>query len=260
MATHSIQPNDRITFKVYYEDASLLVVGKPAHIVTLPGKGHEHDTLLNALFARYGNQLQNMGRVREFGLLHRLDRETSGLVIVALRPSAYDAMLEAFRERAIAKFYWAVTKGTPEPAEGVIQKPILEYEGRAARDPRVKKIARVSPRGKPAVTAYRVIESATAGALVECRAVTGRLHQVRVHMDSIGCPILGDDIYGPTAVREASPRLALHAHRVAFPHPLTGERVDVGAPMPEDLKPVLKKMGLRTPSVVRRGASGGAGA
>ncbi len=245
MATHSIQPNDRITFKVYHEDDSVLVVGKPAHIVTLPGKGHEHDTLLNALFARFGNQLQNMGRTREFGLLHRLDRETSGLLLVALRPSAYDALREAFKERQIAKFYWAVTKDTPNPAEGVIKKPIFEYEGRAARDPRVKKIARVSPKGKPSVTAYRVLDSATAGALVECRAVTGRLHQVRVHLDSIGCPILGDDIYGPTAVREASPRLALHAHRMVFPHPVTDEPVDVSCPMPEDLKPVLKKMGLR---------------
>jgi 23S rRNA pseudouridine1911/1915/1917 synthase len=247
MATHSIQPNDRITFKVHHEDDSVLVVSKQAHLVTLPGKGHEHDTLLNALFARYGNQLQNMGRLREFGLLHRLDRETSGLVIAALRPSAYESLRDQFKQRAVAKYYWAVTKGTPEPAEGVIKKPIFEYEGRAARDPRVKKIARVSPKGKAAVTAYRVIESATAGALVECRAVTGRLHQVRVHLDSIGCPILGDDIYGPTAVREASPRLALHAHRIVFTHPKTGEMVDVSSAFPEDLKPVLKKMKLKLP-------------
>lgn len=258
MATHSIQPNDRITFKVHYEDDSLVVVGKPPHIVTLPGKGHEHDTLLNALFARFGNQMQNMGRLREFGLLHRLDRETSGLVIVALKASAYEAMREAFREREIAKFYWAITKDTPEPAEGVVKKPILEYDGRAARDTRVKKIARVSLKGKPAVTAYRVIESATAGSLVECRAVTGRLHQVRVHMDSIGCPILGDDIYGPEAVRKASPRLALHAHRVIFTHPVSGEKVDVSCPMPEDLKPVLKKMGLQVPGKAKKSAGDGA--
>ncbi len=162
MAMLSIQPNAHITFKVWYEDEHLVVVGKPPQVVTLPGKGHEYDTLLNGLFAKYGNRLQNIGRDREFGLLNRLDKETSGLVIVALRASTYDALRTAFSKREIGKFYWALVKGTPSPPEGVIKNPVLEYEGRAGGDSRVKKIAMVSQRGKPAITAYRHTESGTA--------------------------------------------------------------------------------------------------
>jgi 23S rRNA pseudouridine1911/1915/1917 synthase len=254
MCTLSIQPNDRLTFKVWHEDAHLAVVGKPAHVVTMPGKGHEHDTLLNALFARWGTTLQNLGKERSFGVLHRLDKETSGLVLVALRIDAYEALRAAFEERTVAKFYWAVVRGAPNAEQGVIRKPVAEYEGRAGDDPRMKKLARLSARGRPSVTAYRVVERGTAGSLLECRAVTGRLHQVRVHLESIGCPILGDDLYAPKGVRTASARLALHAHTLAFDHPANGERVCVRTPFPDDLRPLLRRMGLATPRV-RTGAS-----
>ena len=252
MATFTIEPNERVTFKVRYEDDDLAVVNKPAHTVTLPGLGHEKDSLLNGLFSRYGPKLQNLGKVRDFGLLHRLDRETSGLVIIALRARAYDTLRGVFEQREVGKYYWAVVKGRPKGASGVIRKPILEYEGRSGKDPRRKKLARIAASGKPAVTAWRVVDSGVAASLLECRAVTGRLHQLRVHLDSIGCPIFGDELYGPASIRTAAPRLALHAHRVTLPHPETGAKLDVEAPWPADLKSLLKRLGLKRPDLHER--------
>lgn len=248
MPTLSIQPNEHVAFKVLHEDDDLVVVEKPARLVTQPGLGHESDTLLNGLFAKWGTKLQNIGRERDFGLLHRLDRETSGVLIVALRAKAYDAMREAFAERKVRKYYWAIVATTPEPASGVIKLPIAEFEGTVGgRRGKSKKLGRVSSAGKPAVTAYRVLDSNHLGALLECRAVTGRLHQIRVHLEAIGSPILGDGIYAPRGLAGASPRLALHAHRVAFTHPTSGEKVDVTTGVPTDLKGVLKRLGLKKP-------------
>ncbi|MBL9000866.1 MAG: RluA family pseudouridine synthase [Phycisphaerae bacterium] len=246
--THlSIEPNDRITFRVRYEDAHLAVVVKPPGIVTAPGKSHDRTSLLNGLFARYGTAMQNLGRERDFGLLHRLDKATSGLVMAALSIPAYESMRAAFEARRVAKFYWAVVRDPPNKPSGVINRPIAEYEGTVKGESRVKKLAKVSSAGKPALTAYRVVAQSNSGAILECRAVTGRLHQVRVHLDSIGCPILGDDMYGPTAVRKAAVRLALHAHRIKFDHPVTGVGLDVRAPWPTDLRSLLKRLGLERP-------------
>jgi len=249
MAQLSVEPNDKITYKVRYEDEHLLVVGKPPGIVSMPGKAHDYNSLLNGLFAVHGERLQNLGRTRDFGLLHRLDKNASGLLMVALTTKCYDAMREAFEARRVAKFYWALTRGAPNKPAGVINRPILEYAGRSDHgdDKRVKKLAKVAASGKPAVTAYRVLASSQVGALVECRAVTGRLHQVRVHLDSIGCAILGDDLYGPISGREVAPRLALHAHRIYFDHPITGARIDVRATWPPDLRATLKRVGLPRP-------------
>ncbi len=240
----SIAANDKVVFRTAYEDEHLLVVDKPARLPTQPGKGHERDTLLNGLFARFGPQLQNLGRARDFGLLHRLDRQTSGLLIVGLRSRAYDGLRMQFERREIRKFYWAIASRTPKKASGVIRRPILE-------EAEEKKTARIASGGKPALTAYRLLQTTSipAGhaALIECRPVTGRLHQVRVHLESIGCPIVGDDVYGPKSAARISPRLALHAHRIIFKHPITGERVDVHSPWPKDLAATLKKLGLTTP-------------
>lgn len=239
----SVEPNDAVSFKIHHEDDDVIVVEKPARMVTQPGIGHEQDTLLNGLFARHGAKLQNLGKSRDFGLLHRLDRETSGLLIVALRPRAYDALREMFERREIAKFYWAIVQGVPDPDSGVIRLPIAEYE---ADNRKVKHLARVSSGGKPAVTAYRVLSSGPAGALVECRAVTGRLHQIRVHLKAIRCPIYGDGLYGPRGVKTAS-RLALHAHRLKFLHPVTGMMLDVTTGWPRDLKQLMTRLKLTRP-------------
>lgn len=247
----SISANDKVVFKVRFQDEDLLVVDKPAHLPTQPGKGHERDTLLNGLFAQFGPQLQNLGRARDFGLLHRLDRQTSGLLIVGLRSKAYDALRKQFEERQIRKFYWAVASRTPKKTSGLIRRPILEESDD-------KKTARISSAGRPAFTAYRVLQVGGVpgqhATLLECRPITGRLHQVRLHLESIGCPILGDDVYASKSAARASPRLALHAHRIAFQHPVTGATVDIRSPWPRDLAGMLKRLGLTRPESVVQGA------
>ncbi len=251
MPTFSIQPNDKVTFKVLFEDDALVVVNKPPGTVTQPGLAHEDDSLLNGLFARFGPALQNLGHSRDFGLLHRLDRATSGILIVALRPDAYDQLRRQFENHTIKKFYWAIVKGAPKEPKGVLRMPIAEDHTRdLSHRPRGKpRLSRISRSGKPAITAYRVIESSRLASLVECRLLTGRLHQIRVHLNAIGCPVLGDDLYATPGVRDAAPRLALHSHRVVFAHPLTGASVDVHSPWPGDLKNLLKKVGLAKPTV-----------
>lgn len=245
MATFSVEPNDAIGFRVAHEDADVAVVEKPARLATQPGKGHVNDTLLNGLFARWGARLQALGRSRDFGLLHRLDRDTSGLLAVALSARAYDALRSAFAGREVRKFYWAVTVRAPSKGSGVVRLPIAEVPPTRDRP----KLARIGRSGKNAITAYRVLDVSPAGALVEARPVTGRLHQVRVHLNAIGCPILGDKFYAPDAVAAASGRLALHAHRLAFAHPVTGESVDIGTGWPGDLRRLLKRLRLRRPDL-----------
>jgi 23S rRNA pseudouridine1911/1915/1917 synthase len=242
----SVTPNPDVTFKVHFQDEHLLVIEKPPRLVTQPGKGHDTDTLLNGLFAHFGKSLQNLGASRDFGLLHRLDRATSGLLIVGLRASAYDHLLDQFRARAVRKFYWAVCHKAPKGPSGVINRPILETEPRA----RETKTARISSAGKPAVTAWRTVAESAKAALIEARPLTGRLHQVRVHLDSIGSTILGDDVYGNPALVRLAPRLALHAHRLAFVHPFTGLPVDIHSPFPKDLRHTLTKLGLPRPDLV----------
>lgn len=249
MATLTIEPNAAVTLRIAYEDELFVVVEKPAGLVTQPGLGHERDTLLNGLFSRYGATLQNLGKDRDFGLLHRLDREASGLLIVPLRAGAYDALRAQFVSRGVRKFYWAVVGASPKAAQGVIRKPIDEYTSTVRGGRHGKKLARVSSAGKPAVTAYRVIEASPLGALLECRAATGRLHQVRVHLASIKCPIIGDGLYGG---EHTGARMALHAHRLVFKHPVSGEEIDVRSKYPNDLKGVLRRLKLKTPTILDR--------
>lgn len=237
--------NERITFKLHHEDEDLLVIEKPAGRVTQPGKGHVRDSLLNGLIARYPTQLTKLGVARDFGLLHRLDKETSGLLIIALKAKAYDTLREAFETRTIAKFYWALCgKGPPEGLDtGVISKPIAETTPRTGE----MKLARLSRNGKPASTAFRVIARNANAALIEARPMTGRLHQVRVHLESIGCPVLGDDVYAAPKYAHAAPRLMLHAHRLAFTHPTTGAMIDISTKLPREMKGLLSRLGLSLP-------------
>lgn len=254
MAQLSVQPNPKVRFTIRHQDEHVVVIDKPHGLVTQPGKGHDDDTLLNGLFAgqdgAWGIRLQKLGAGRDYGLLHRLDRETSGLLIAALSREAYDALRTQFETRKIKKFYWAVTSKAPKSASGVIKKPILEVNAPAKADlyqSRNVKVARISPAGKPAVTAWRVLAGNNLGAVVEARPVTGRLHQVRVHLDAIGCPILGDGFYAPANTRGIAPRLALHAHRIVFTHPITGAEIDVQSPFPKDLRATLTKLKLPRP-------------
>lgn len=248
VAQLSIQPNENITFKVLYEDEDLLVVSKPPRIVTQPGVGHDRNSLLNGLFVEYGPRLQNLGASRDYGLVHRLDGETSGVMAVALSIRAYEVLRQAFADRTVRKFYWAIVWTKPKQNEGVIRMPLAEEIARTGKYTKVKR-AKVARSGKPALTAYRVLGSSEVASLVECRPVTGRLHQIRMHMEAIGCPVLGDPLYGPIAPRQMSPRLALHAHRLAFVHPVSGEALDIRTPFPRDLKATLRKVRLERPDL-----------
>lgn len=243
MAALSVEPNERITFGIRHEDEHLLVVEKPSGVVTQPGTSHERDALLNGLFAHYGARLQQLGRARSFGLLHRLDRETSGLVAVALDVPTYEGVARAFRERRVRKFYWALVRGAPNAPTGTINRPLAEVREGG------KLLAKVSSSGKAALTAFRVLGTGDGVSLLECRAVSGRLHQVRAHLASIRCPILGDGLYAPGAVSAASPRLALHAHRLGFAHPVTGDDVDVRTSWPKELRGVLRRAGIERPDL-----------
>lgn len=244
----SVTPNDKITYKLSHEDQHVLVVGKPARIVSVPGLGHDRSSLLNALFVRYGPRLQQLGKDRAYGMLHRLDRDTSGLLMVALTKDAYDHLRGQFERREVAKFYWALCHGAPKKPEGVVRLPISEFQAKVPGEHGTKKLARVGSSGEEAVTAYRVVAQGMGCSLMECRAITGKLHQVRVHLESLGCPILGDSFYAPASVRDMAPRLCLHAHRLAFTHPATGERIDVRSTWPDDLRGTLKRLGIAKPS------------
>jgi 23S rRNA pseudouridine1911/1915/1917 synthase len=237
----TVYPNPHVAYEVRFTGDELLVIDKPAGLVTQPGKKHERDSLLNGLFCSYGNLLQNLGESRGWGLLHRLDKETSGLVLVALRVRAYEHLLEQFKKRQVKKTYWAIVLGSPRPAQGVIQKPIAEIVGQTKR-------AVIKRDGQQAITAYHVIQSAEKVSLIEALPKTGRLHQVRVHMVSIGHPIVGESVYADKADLPAVPRLCLHAAALSFIHPTTNHRMQVLSPWPADLQKTLKHLGLDPPS------------
>lgn len=253
MSDGPVQPNESVRFTLLYEDAHVAVIVKPAGLVTQPGKGHERDSLLNGLLARFDERLRRLGARRDYGLLHRLDRDTSGLLVVALTESAYDGLRRAFESRRVRKYYWAVVEGAPRRESGVIRRSIMEVLARpegGGRGPAPMKLARISAGGKPALTAYRVLSSARGISLLDCRTLTGRLHQVRVHLASIGCPILGDSFYGTPAARSLARRLALHAHRLVLPHP-SGDLLDCTAGWPADLRGLLRHAGLPPPHALQ---------
>ena len=238
---YSVEPNDDVPYEIRHADDDFLVVDKPARVVTQPGKKHEHDSLLNGLFSVYGKALQNLGDARGWGLLHRLDKDTSGLVLVALRNRAYDHLRKQFEDRQIRKTYWAIVCGRPKPVQGVIQKRITEITG-------TRKRAVIRRDGKKAITAYRVLQSANSVSLIEALPKTGRLHQIRIHMETIGHPVLGESVYLGKAEPPTVPRLCLHAAELSFIHPTKGHRITAQSPWPRDLVTTLKRFGLVVPS------------
>jgi 23S rRNA pseudouridine1911/1915/1917 synthase len=216
---------------VVHEDDDLIVIDKPAGLVVHPAPGSPDSTLVNALLAHCGESLSGIGGVRRPGIVHRLDKDTSGLIVVAKNDRAHHALAAQFEAHSIERAYQALVWGTPCPASGEIQGNI----GRSTQDR--KKMAVVKGGGKTALTRYRVLKSFLGGAvsLVECRLATGRTHQIRVHMTSIGHPLVGDQTYGrsrATRLKAAPPHLrqrlaefprqALHAYLLGFLHPTSG--------------------------------------
>jgi 23S rRNA pseudouridine1911/1915/1917 synthase len=234
---------ENIPLRVVHEDASLLVVDKPAGLVVHPGAGHASGTLVNALLAGV-RDLSGIGGVLRPGIVHRLDRGTSGLLVVAKDDEAHRALVRQFAGRSVEKEYLALVLGNPQRASGEIATPI-------GRDPvHRKRMSTRAPRGREARTSWSVAERFDGAALLRVRIHTGRTHQIRVHLASIGHPVAGDPVYGGTRTpssRRAVGRLALqalerpalHAARLAFDHPRTGARCSFEAPLPADLEAAL---------------------
>jgi len=236
-----------IPFTILYEDADLIVLDKPAGLVVHPAPGNLDGTLVNALLAHCGPDFTGIGAERRPGIVHRLDKDTSGVMVVAKTQLASDTLTAAFAARDLDRAYLALSWGVPSPVAG-------EIEGAIGRDPRDRKrMAVVARGGKPALTHYRTKQAWHAAvALLECRLATGRTHQIRVHLASRGYPIVGDPLYLrriPAAARGLSdplrrtlldfPRQALHAAQLGFAHPRTGEKLDFATPPPPDMQALL---------------------
>jgi len=228
-----------IPLDIVFEDDDLLVVDKPTGLVIHPAAGNPSGTLVNALL-HYCTDLSGIGGVGRPGIVHRLDKDTTGLLVVAKSDRAHLGLALAFRNRKIRKSYLAVCYGNPTQAEGVIDAPI-------DRHPRDRQRMAVVQTGRPARTVYRVREGYAGTSLIECRPVTGRTHQIRVHMAHIGHALVGDPLYAGNQWRNlADPRArsacrgferqALHAWRLEFAHPVTKEVVGFEAPVPDDLE------------------------
>jgi 23S rRNA pseudouridine1911/1915/1917 synthase len=221
----------RMPLKIVHEDASLIVLDKPAGLVVHPGAGQPDRTLLNALLA-HSPRLAGVPRA---GIVHRLDKDTSGLLVVAKTVEAQVSLVKQLAERTMRRVYLALVQGDP-PASGTIDAPV-------GRDTRARTRMAVTHRGKPARTAYRVLERFGHAALVECRLETGRTHQIRVHFQHIRHPLVGDNVYRRgTRHGTEFPRQALHATELSLVHPQTGKTMTWHAPLPADMKKLLERL------------------
>ncbi len=227
-----------IPLQVVHEDEVLLVVDKPAGMVVHPAPGHPGGTLVNALLARFP-ELADAGNDRP-GIVHRLDRDTSGLILVAKQEKARRALQRQFKERQVHKTYLALLHGHLQPHWGRIEAPI-------GRDPNHRQRMAVLAGAREAITEYHVLRRLTAQeghaaeiySLVKAEPQTGRTHQIRVHFASIGHPVVGDPVYGRRRSGLDVPRQFLHAQRLEFRHPVSGHRLELEAPLPADLMSVL---------------------
>ncbi|HEY7216215.1 MAG TPA: RluA family pseudouridine synthase [Thermoanaerobaculia bacterium] len=245
----SPEPGD---LRVLHEDAALVVIDKPPGLAVHPGAGRATGTLAHHLLDRYP-EMAGVGGPGRPGIVHRLDQGTSGALVVARTPAAYARLSRAFAAREVEKRYLGIAYGAPEPPAGIIAAPI-------GRHPQRRQEMAVRPGGRPARTGYRTLAVGAGIALLEMDLATGRTHQIRVHLKSIGHPLVGDPLYGearwkglPRPVQAALrdfPRPALHAWRLAFTHPATGEPLAFEAPVPEDLRELWEKVtgeALRVP-------------
>jgi 23S rRNA pseudouridine1911/1915/1917 synthase len=235
-----------IALDIVFEDDHLLVVDKPAGMVVHPAAGNFDGTLVNALLHHCAGRLSGIGGVARPGIVHRIDKDTSGLLVVAKTDPAHDGLSAQFARHSIDRRYKAIVAGLPNPLAGTIDAPLARSPGNR------KKMAIVEEgRGKRAVTRYRVVEPLRDAALVECRLETGRTHQVRVHMTSIGHPLLGDGVYGRTRTvhREllkklAFERQALHAAELGFIHPVTSAPLSFKSDVPSDMQQLLSALAV----------------
>ena len=235
-----------IELEIVFEDEHLLVVDKPAGMVVHPAAGNADGTLVNALLHHCAGRRSGIGGVARPGIVHRIDKDTSGLLVVAKTDRAHEGLAAQFARHSIDRRYQAVVSGIPVPPSGSVDAPL----GRSSAN-RQKMAVVGQGRGKRAVTHYRIVRPLQEAALVECRLETGRTHQVRVHMTSIGHPLVGDPVYGRTrsAHRELLKRLgfarqALHAAELGFTHPVTGEHLSFKSDIPSDMQELLSALSI----------------
>jgi 23S rRNA pseudouridine1911/1915/1917 synthase len=230
-AAPSLEP-EIVDFAVRYEDPHLAVVDKPSGVVTHPGAGNRAGTLAAGILHRWP-RVRGVGAEDRWGLVHRLDRGTSGLLVVALDWPAYEGLRAAIRTHAIERRYLALVAGRPAIPTGTIDAPLGRDRGRPME-------MKVDPEGRPARTHYRTLRTWAEHSMLELRLETGRTHQIRVHLGAIGLPVVGDAVYG---VGRGAPRVFLHAAGLTFDHPVTGARVEVESPLPDDLRAVIDSLG-----------------
>ena len=239
------EPQD-IPLTIVFEDEHLLVVDKPAGLVVHPAAGNLDGTLVNALLHHCAGKLSGVGGVARPGIVHRIDKDTSGLLVVAKTDVAHEGLARQFAAHSIDRRYLAVVSGVPQQNEGIVDAPL------ARSSTNRKKIAIVKTgRGKRAVTHWKRLKPLSDAALVECRLETGRTHQVRVHMASIGHPLIGDPVYGRAGKTHAKllrdlgfHRQALHAAELGFTHPVTKHRLAFSSPMPTDMQELTSALGV----------------
>jgi 23S rRNA pseudouridine1911/1915/1917 synthase len=224
---------EEIPLDVLYEDAQLIVVNKPAGLVVHPGSGNWEGTLLNALL----QHTRDVAEVPRAGIVHRLDKDTSGLLVVARTLEAQTDLVRQLQARSVTREYTAVVCGVIA-RDGKVEAPI-------GRHPVSRTRMAVVARGKPAVTHYDVVERYAHATLLNCRLETGRTHQIRVHLASIGHPLVGDPVYGPRTAKARSPafhRQALHARKLGLVHPATGRAMSWEAPLPADMRDLITEL------------------
>lgn len=237
--------SQEIPLRIVFEDSDLVVIDKPAGLVVHPGAGHSDQTLVNALLFHI-KDLSGIGGVLRPGIVHRLDKDTSGLMVIAKNDDTHRSLTNAWGTPAVTKVYLALVYGSPRTDSGRIEKPI-------GRDPKNRKKMAIVPTGREAVTLFTLVERLAHVSLLRCSLLTGRTHQIRVHLKSIGHPIVGDPAYsGPQwkgipdkRIQKALsgfPRQALHAARLEFPHPRTGEQVSFDSPLPEDFAGLMAEL------------------
>jgi 23S rRNA pseudouridine1911/1915/1917 synthase len=236
-----------IPIDVIYEDEQLLVLDKPAGMVIHPAPGHPNGTLVNALLA-YHPPIVKVGPPARAGIVHRLDKETSGVLVVAKEEGALEALQAQFANREVEKTYLALVHRRVQPPEGIIEVPV----GRHPRD-RQKMAARAE--GQYARTRYHAVEYFRDHTLLELHPYTGRTHQIRVHLSWLGHPVVGDSTYGRRDRRLLKHRHFLHAYRIHFVHPATGEEVACEAPLPAELEDVLDQLRPSAPQGYARQAA-----
>jgi 23S rRNA pseudouridine1911/1915/1917 synthase len=228
-----------IPLDVLFEDKHMLAVNKAAGMIVHPGAATGEDTLVHALLAHCADSLSGIGGVERPGIVHRLDKETTGVIVVAKSDKAHRALADQFSSRTLKKEYLAIVAGVPQLLSGTIDRAI-------ARHPTHRHRMTVGEGGKPARTAWERVEAfGDIAALLRCQIFTGRTHQIRVHLKSLGHPILGDALYGwkPDARLARQPeRVMLHAEHLVLTHPISGKELDLRAPLPKDFQQMIKEL------------------